>query len=136
MERHLRGVKLVVRAGHELYLYVHDRVPGHDTVIERIPDASVHARDVLPGDDAADDLVLELVAALVVVLEVDDGVPVLTATAGLPDETSLDVLDPAPHGLPVSDLRLAEVGVHLELPEEPVQDDLQVQLAHPGDDRL
>src|SRR3712207_8399141 len=39
--------------------------------------ALIHARDVLPGDDAAHDLVVELVARLVVVLGVDDGVAVL-----------------------------------------------------------
>src|ERR671915_42654 len=94
LERHLGGVDLVVRAVHELYSYVDDRVAGHDAVVERLLDALVHARDVLPRDDAADDPVIDLVAALVVVLDVYDGVAVLAAAAGLSHETTLDALDP------------------------------------------
>src|ERR687898_868828 len=111
LKRHLRGVDIVVRAVHELDLDVHDREPGYHAVVERVLNALVHAGYVLARDDATDDLVLELVSTLVVVLDVDDRVPVLAATAGLPHETTLDVLDPP-------------------------EDDLQVQLAHPGDDRL
>src|SRR5918998_3903992 len=136
LEGHLGGVDLVVGAIHELHPYVHDRVAGHDAVIEGLLDALVHARDVLPRDDAADDPVVELVAALVVVLDVYDGVSVLAAAARLPDEAPLDVLGPPPDGLPVGDLWLADVRVHPELAQEPVEDDLQVQLAHPADDRL
>src|ERR687893_2162534 len=136
LERHLRGVDVMVRAIHELDLDVHDREPGHDAVIERLLNALVHAGYVLARDDATDDLVLELVSALVVVLDVDDRVPVLAATAGLPHETTLDVLDPPADRLSVRHLRLADVGVHSELAQQPVEDDLQVQLAHPGDDRL
>src|SRR5918998_5500959 len=125
LERHLRGVDLVVRTVHELHPHVHDRVAGHDAVVERLLDTLIHARDVLPGDDAADDPVVELVAALVVVLDVHDGVAVLAATAGLPHEATLDVLDPPAHGLPVGDLRPADVRVDPELAQEPVQDYLQ-----------
>src|SRR3990170_4756788 len=60
----------------------------------------------------------------------------LAATTGLPDEAALDVLDPPAHGLPVRHLRLADVRVHPKLAQQPVEDDLQVQLAHPGDYRL
>src|SRR5215210_6906498 len=115
LERHLGGVDLVVRAVHELDLDVDDRVAGHDAVVERLLDALVHARDVLPRDDAADDPVVELVAALVVVLDVYDGVAVLAAAAGLAHEAALDVLDPPAHGLTIGDLRPADVRVHPEL---------------------
>src|SRR5918998_2205439 len=91
LERHLGGVDLVVRAVHELYSYVNDRVAGHDAVVERLLDALVHARDVLPRDDAADDPVVELVAALVVVLDVYDAVAVQAAAAGLPQQAGLRV---------------------------------------------
>src|SRR5215207_1946848 len=136
LKRHLRGVDIVVRAVHELDLDVHDREPGYHAVVERVLKALVHAGYVLARDDATDDLVLELVSTLVVVLDVDDRVPVLAATAGLPHETTLDVLDPPADRLPVRHLRLADVRVHPELAQQPVEDDLQVQLAHPGDDRL
>ena len=39
-------------------------------------------------------------------------------------------------GLAVGDLRLADVGLDLELAHHAVDDDLQVQLAHPRDDGL
>ena len=38
--------------------------------------------------------------------------------------------------LAVGDLRLADVGADLELAHQAVDDDLEVQLAHAGDDRL
>src|SRR5215217_1784478 len=118
------------------YLNVHDRKPGHDAVVERLLNAFVHAGYVLTRDDAADDLVLELVSTLVVVLGVDDRVSVLAATTGLSDETPLDVLDPPTDCLPVRYLRLTDVRVHPELAQQPVEDNLQMQLPHPSDDRL
>src|SRR5918993_3715009 len=136
LERHLGRVNVVERPIDELELYVHDREPGHDAVIQRALDALVHARDVLTWDDATDDLIVELVAALFVVLGIDNRVPILATTACLPHETSLDVLDPLADGLTVRHLRLADVRVHPELAQQPVEDNLQVQLAHPGDDRL
>src|SRR5918999_4893163 len=92
LERHLRGVDLVVGAVHQLHLDVHYRVAGDDAGVEGILDALVHARNVLPRDDAADDPIVELVAALVVVLDVDDGVAGLAAAARLPHEAALDAL--------------------------------------------
>ena len=69
-------------------------------------------------------------------LGVDDRMAVLAASTGLPDEPALDALDALADGLAVSDLRTADVRVHPELAKEPVDDDLQVQLAHAGDDGL
>ena len=62
-------------------------------------------------------------------------VAVLPAAARLPDEARL-VLDRLADRLAVGDLRLADVRVDLELAHEAVDDDLEVQLAHPGDERL
>jgi hypothetical protein len=46
------------------------------------------------------------------------------------------VLDGMARGLTVGDLRLADVAVDVELTTETVDDDLEVQLAHAGDDGL
>ena len=46
------------------------------------------------------------------------------------------VLDAAADGLAVAHLRLADVGLHLELALQPVDDDVQVELTHPADDGL
>src|SRR5437764_1481423 len=54
----------------------------------------------------------------------------LDAAAGLADETALDLLDRLADGLAVGDLGPADVGVDAELAREPVDDDLEMQLAH------
>src|SRR4028118_596260 len=100
LERHLGRVDVVVRPVDEFDLDVHDREAGHDTAIHRALDALVHARDVLPGDHTADDLVFELVALLLVVLHVDDGVAVLAAATGLAHEAALEALDALAAGGP------------------------------------
>ena len=93
--------------------------------------------DVLLRDLAADDLVLELVAvARLLRIQVDDGVAVLARAAGLADEPALDLLGRLRDRLAVGDLRPADVRVDVELALEAVDDDLEVQLAHPGDERL
>ena len=82
-------------------------------------------------------LLIELVAAaLRFGLHVDDGVAVLAAAARLADELGRGCLHGLRIGLAVGHLRPADVGVDLELAHQPVDDDLQVQLAHAGDDRL
>src|SRR5215213_6615198 len=136
LERHLGGVDLVVRTVDQLDPDIDHGVARDDARIQRILDAFVNAGDVLPRDDAADDLVVELVASLVVVLGVDDRVAVLAPATRLPHEPALDALDALADGLPVSDLWTADVRVHPELAQQPVDDDLQVQLAHTGDDGL
>ena len=60
---------------------------------------------------------------------------VLTATAGLAHELAF-LLDLGADRLAVGDLGLAHVGLDLELAAHAVDDDLQVQLTHAGDDGL
>ena len=89
------------------------------------------------GIDAAHDLVLELVAgAGGQGLHVDDAVAVLAVAAGLAHELALDAADGLAGGLAVGDLGLAHVRLDLELAQQAVDDDLEVQLAHAGDDGL
>ena len=87
------------------------------------------------GIDAADDLVVEDELALGGRPHVDLGVAVLAAAAGLADVAPLAV-GLLRDRLPVGDLRLADVGADVELAHQAVDDDLEVQLAHAGDDRL
>src|ERR671921_1179451 len=136
LERHLGRVDLVIRTVDQLDPDIDHGVASNDAGIQRILDALIHARDVLPRDDSAHDLVVELVACLVVVLGVDDRVAVLAPATGLPHEPALDALHALADGLAVSDLRTADVRVDPELAQEPVDDDLEVQLAHAGDDGL
>ena len=92
--------------------------------------------DVLARDGAADDLVDELVArALLVGLELDDRVTVLAAAAGLAHEAPV-ALGGLADRLAVGHLRLADVGGDLELAHHAVDEHVEVQLAHAGDERL
>ena len=63
-------------------------------------------------------------------------VAVLAGAARLADEPALDLLDGLARGLAVGDLRAADVRVDLELAQQAVDDDLEVELAHAGDQRL
>src|SRR5436309_2683566 len=135
LERHLARVHVVVRAVHQLDLHVHHRVAGEDAVLERLLHALLHRADVLAGDRAPDDLVLEHEARRGPAgLEVDHHAAVLATAAGLADEFALDVLHALADRLAVGHLGPADVGLHLELALHPVHDDLEVQLAHPRDD--
>ena len=69
-------------------------------------------------------------------LEVDDDVAELAATAGLAHEPRHDLLDPLADRLAVGDLGLADVGLDFELAQHPVDDHLEVELAHPVDQGL
>src|SRR5699024_1806186 len=92
-------------------------------------------RDVLLGDGAAHDGVDKLVALLGVGLDADLDVAVLALTAGLAGVLVVHI-GGAADGLFVGHLGLAHVGLHLEFAQQAVHDDLQVELAHAGDDGL
>ena len=59
----------------------------------------------------------------------------LAMTAGLPDETSFGFRR-TPDSFAISHLRLADIGVNFEFAQHPVDNNLQMQLAHAGDQRL
>src|SRR4051812_44397936 len=59
LERHFRGVDVVVAAVDQLDLHVDDRVTREDAVLQCLGDALLDRADVLARDRAADDLVLE-----------------------------------------------------------------------------
>src|SRR5215210_7625767 len=131
LEGDLARVDVVIRAFDELDPDVDDGVAREDPRLHRLLDAEVDRRDVLTRDLPADDLVDELVPlARLGRARVDHRVAVLAAAAGLADELALDLLDGAAERLPVGDLRPAHVGVDRELAQQPVDDDLEVELAH------
>src|SRR3954464_854352 len=137
LEGDLARVDVVVRAVDELDAHVDDGIPGEHARLHRLLDAEVDRRDVLLGDFPADDLVHELVAvARRHGFRVDHSVAVLAATSGLADELALNLLDRLAERLAVRDLWAADVRVDVELALEAVDDDLEVQLAHAGDQRL
>src|ERR1022692_955983 len=138
LEGQLGGVHFMVGTVGQGDLQVDHGVAGQHAELGRFLAARVHRGDVLPRDLAAMDLVLELVAAAVAAgrLQVDDHLGVLPGAAGLLLVRVLDLLGLPPDGLPVGDLRPADVGLDPELPAHPLHQHLKVQLAHPGDDGL
>src|SRR6478735_7776487 len=139
LERHLRGVDVVVGAVQQDGPDAHQRVAGEDTELHGVLDAVVDAGDVLARDPATGDLVLELVQLTLVGVQRLEGhlhLRVLTGATRLL-LVGVVVLD---HGtadrLAVGHLRLADVGLDPELAAHAVHQDVQVELAHAGDDGL
>ena len=117
-------------------LDVHHREARERTRLERLADALLDRRDVLRRNHAALDLVDELEAlARLLRSELEADVRVLTAAAGLLDVLVL-VVDRHRDRLAIRDLRSADVAVDVELAFQTVDDDLEIELAHAGDDRL
>src|SRR5262249_2660905 len=118
------------------HLHIHHRIAGNDAGLFGFANPLVHRRHVLTRHRAADDTVDELVSlAGLIRLEFQPHVTVLAAPTGLAHEFAF-ALDRTADGLAVSNLRLADVRLDLELALHAVDDDLEVQLAHPGDDGL
>ena len=105
--------------------------------VERFADALVHGWDELARHHAALDRVDELVAlARLLRLQLQHHMAILATTARLLDELAFDLVAGLADGLAVGHLRLAHGRLHAELALHPVHQDLQVQFAHAGDDRL
>ena len=60
----------------------------------------------------------------------------LSPAAGLLDVARLLLGDVLGNRLAVRDLRSSDVGADVEFPDQPVHENLEVQLSHAGDDRL
>src|ERR671916_209799 len=140
LEGHLRGVDLVVLAVDQGGLDAHHRVAGEDAVLHGVLHALVDRGDVLPRDATTGDGVDELVGGGVTAdlqrLQRHLDLRELTGPTGLLLVGVVVLLDGLADRLAVGDLRLADVGLDLELAPHAVDEDLQVQLAHAGDDRL
>ncbi len=93
----------------------------------------MYSLGMMPARDLVDELVATPGARG---LQIENDVAVLAAAAGLADVAGLDLLHRVLDGLPVGHLRLADVGVHLELPQHAVHQHLEVQFAHAADDGL
>ena len=119
--------------------HVDERIAGEDAVVHLLFEPLGDGRDVFAGHDAADDFVHELEVRRVLFavggFEQHPDVAVLAASAGLPDVLRL-LIDALADGLAVGDLRLADVGFDAELAAHAFDEDVQVQLAHAGDDGL
>src|SRR5262245_53119549 len=136
LERHSARVDIVVRTVEGRNLHVDHGITREHAGLHRLLDALVHRRNVFARHGTADDAVDELIAlAGFLRLESQPDVAVLAAAAGLAHELAL-LLDFGANRLAIGYLRLADVGLDLELALHAIDDDFEVQLAHAGDDRL
>ena len=136
LERHLGGVDVVVLPVDELDAHALDRRAGQLAVLHRLLDPLVDRRPVALRDNAADDLVDELVALVALDrLEDDLAVAELAAAAGL---LLVAVTRPRLRAdrLQVRNARLVELDVDAEATLRALERDLDVHLAHPGEDLL
>ena len=110
--------------------------PPDDSVRDRFFDPFLHRRDVLLGNSTTHDLVLNRDALSTLPwFHFHHDVSVLTTAAGLLDQF------PFAGGVfgdrfAIGDLGFAGVRIDLELAQHTVPDDFQMELAHPGNNRL
>ncbi len=115
---------------------VDHRVTGDDARLQRFAHALLDRGDELARDAPLGDLVLKHKSRPALARpHIHLGVTELALASALADEPTDAVRRPLDRLL-VSDLRLALVGIDVELAHQAVDDDLEVQLAHAGDDRL
>src|SRR3990167_60161 len=136
LERVFVRVHLVVRAVVQRRLHVDHGITEFDATLHRLIHAFPDGGNELARDRAALDGVHELEAlADILRLELDDHVAVLTAATGLLDE-AVFLIHGLADGFAVRDLRLADIGLDAEFAPHALDDDLEMQLAHAGDDGL
>src|SRR5690606_2127822 len=138
LERELGGVDLVVGTVEQRHADTGHLVAGEDAELHGLLRTGVDRRDVLLRHAATGHLVDELVRGVAALdrLDRDDDAGELAGTTRLLLVGELDLLDRLADGLAVRDLRLADVGLDLELTAHAVDQHLEVQLAHTADDGL
>ena len=130
LERHFRGVDLVIRTIVQRDLDVDDRVPGENTGEHGALNTGIDRGNVFLGDRAADEGVDKLVTlAGLVGLDMDLDVTVLTLTTALTGVLGI-LIDSLSDGLLVGDLRSADIRLDLVLTEQAVDNDLQMELPY------
>src|ERR1019366_10495006 len=124
------------RAVEQRDLHIHDRIAGNDAGAAGLDHTLLDRWNEFARYRSAGDAIDKLHAlAGFTRFELEPHVTVLAAATGLLDVLALG-LDLAADGLAVRDLRLADVGLDLELALHAIDDDLEMQLAHAGDQRL
>ena len=136
LERHFVGVYRVITSVDDLDFEVHHRITGENTAGSRFADTVFDRLDVFLRNVTADNFVLNGDTCSAFLRdEVDNAVTILTASTGLTDEAHITV-GFFLQSFTVSNLRCTGIGFDLELTDQTVENDLQVQLSHTGNDGL
>src|ERR1035437_711573 len=136
LEGHFVGIDIVIAAVVERGLHVHHFVAGENAAFHGFLDALIHRLDKFLGDHAAHHVVDKFVAlARQVRLQPNADVAVLAAATSLANVFALRLCLLA-DGFAIGDLRLADIGLHVELAHHAIDEDFQVKLAHAGNNGL
>src|SRR5208282_1638586 len=136
LKRHFVRIDVVIAAVEERRLDVDHRIARKYAAFHSLLHALVDRLDEFLRYGAAHDFIDEFVAfARLVWIEINLGVPVLAAAAGLANVFAFR-FGMLPNGLAIRDLRLADVRLNLVFAHHAVDDDFEMQLAHAADDRL
>ena len=138
MERHFRRVDFVVGAVVDVGMNADHRISAQLAGLHRFLNTCVDSRDVFLRNRSADHRALEGVQVLAVRIhrrKDNLAVSVLAAAAGLLG-ILVFLVDFFAECFLVGNLRCADIGLYVELAQKSVHDDLQMELAHTGNDRL
>ena len=130
----------MVRTEVQTNTHVYYRVTSQRTRLQLLLDAFINGRDVFARNYAAFDVVDELVTfrvrARLQWVHVDHNVTVLTATTRLLGVLTFNIGNLRANRFAVSYLRFAHVSFNVEFTLHAVNDDVEVQFTHTGDDGL
>src|SRR5690606_31809958 len=136
LEGHLVGVDFVVRTVNQTNLDVDHRVSCHRSTGHRFANALVDRWYIFLRHRTADRLVDELVTgATIPRLDLENDMAVLALAARLTHKLAF-LPDRLANRLAIGDLRLADVRFDIELATHAVDEDVEMQLTHTGNDRL
>ena len=136
LERHFRGVDIVVGAVDQGCFHADHRVTSQNAKLHSVLNTSVDRRNVLARHATTGHLILKLVQFLAIQRQRLEGnlhLRELTGTTGLLLVGVVDLLNGLLNGLAVCNLRLTNVSLNLELTLHTVNNDVQVELAHTTD---
>ena len=133
LECHLVGINVVIGAVINRSLESQQGVPGEDTVLHLLLNAFLNSGNVFLWNHATDYLIFKFQPFLAFVIsgcKLDPDMSVLASSARLAHKFTFN-LHGITNALTVRDLRLTDIRLYAELSPHPVNDDIQMQLAHP-----
>ncbi len=125
----------MIRTVVQCNLYIDYGIACKHTGLHSALNTCVNRSDVFLRNSTADDVVYKFVALVNIRLNVNLNMTVLTFTAGLTRILRVRGRGLA-NGFAVSNLRLTNIGFHLKFTKQTVNDNLQMELAHTGDNGL
>ncbi len=114
---------------------IENRITGDDSTRQRFLNTFVDNADILARYGTTDDFIDELVTFAGIWFELNPDMTVLTTTTGLSDELAF-AIGLCLNRFSIGNLRVPNRCFNLELAFHPIDDNLEVQFAHAGNNRL